>query len=158
MRCPLDEEESKAQIRPLLSDKQAAMYVTRREMLESTLATAGTALFPWSLRADEKAQAENGEDASRRPRLLVTAEKLPGLRSLDELRGSVRDGHGRELWEALRSRAEADIGAEPLGGGNRGYPIVNATAKRIIRAALSFLVTGDERYRDGSRGWRVRLG
>ena len=85
-----------------------------------------------------------------RPHLLVTAQKVNGLRSVEELRESARIGHGRTLWEDLKQHADADLKADPIPGGSRDYPVVNATATRVLRHALAFLITEDERYRDAA--------
>ncbi|MEA3400928.1 MAG: heparinase II/III family protein [Armatimonadota bacterium] len=99
-----------------------------------------------------------------RPHLLITAERLGDLRSLDDLREAIEDGHARELWEHILQEAEADLRHEPLvptsvfpgrGGveaerGNREYRLVHATACRIRGSALVALVTGDERFRDAA--------
>ncbi len=85
-----------------------------------------------------------------RPHLLVTATKVDDLRSVSELRTSAKSGHGRDLWEDLRLRAEADVNDKPLAGGSRNYKIVNATATRVLRHALAFLITGDTRYRNAA--------
>ena len=85
-----------------------------------------------------------------RPHLLVTAEKIGGLRSLAELRKSVEFGHGRVLWEDIKKRAEADLDAAPIAGASRNFTVVNATVTRVLRHALAFLITGHACYRDAA--------
>jgi len=81
-----------------------------------------------------------------RPHLLITAEKVSGLRSLAELRESVESGHGRTLWEDLKTRANADLEADPIAGATRNFTVVNATVKRVLRHALAFLITERKCY------------
>ncbi|MGC9319173.1 MAG: heparinase II/III domain-containing protein [Armatimonadota bacterium] len=102
--------------------------------------------------------------ATMRPHLLVTAERVGDLRTIDDVREAIEDGHARELWEHILRQAEADLQLEPLvptsvypgrGGveaerGNREYRLVHATASRIMRAALVALVTGDDRFQDAA--------
>ncbi|MBT3377374.1 MAG: hypothetical protein HN742_06045 [Lentisphaerae bacterium] len=128
------------------------MEMTRREMIGSSMAVAGAALLPGELRANTgagQAALRKGTELMR-PHLLVTARKMDGLRSLDELRKGAKVGHGGSLWSGLKTRAEADLGTDPIAGEGRNYPVVNATAKRILRHALAFLITQDERHRDGA--------
>jgi len=126
--------------------------ITRRDVIRSVLGAAGSALLPRQLWTTTAAQLGGikGAQPVMRPHLLVTAEKVAGLRSLEELRESATRGHGRVLWDEVKKRADADLQAAPLAGGSRAYPIVNATAKRIMRSALAFLITQRERYRDAA--------
>lgn len=113
----------------------------RRRLLGAALALAAGSALPRRLAG----QAAGGR--TPRPHLLVAAEKAPGLRTVDELRASVRTGHGRLLWTDLQARADADLKKPPLAGGSRNYQIVNATATRVLRHALASLVTERSDYR-----------
>jgi len=97
-----------------------------------------------------------------RPRIFVTAEPVPGLLSLDDLRVGIRSGFARELWEGLRSAADADLGRKPYAPtdrfpgrsdvdadhANRDYVICHRAALRVQRAAIAHLITGERKYRD----------
>ena len=128
------------------------MKTTRREIIGSSLGALGVALLPPALQAAGGAGVREpvAARALTRPHLLVTAGKVDGLRSVAELRTSAKSGHGRTLWEDLRTRADADVNARPLEGGSRNYTIVNATATRVLRHALAFVITEDERYRNAA--------
>ena len=96
-----------------------------------------------------------------RPRIFVTGEKAQGLRSLEELRRSLRSGHPKVLWDEIVAGAEADAGTEPIvpstmtpgrdrvqaQEANRDWVVCNAAGQRVMRAALVALVTGESRYR-----------
>ncbi len=96
------------------------------------------------------------------PHLLLTTDKIDGLRSVAEVRTSLAQGMPGRLWATLLARAEQDIAippyipsssipdraAEQSETGNRDYRIVNAAANRIQRAALVNLLTGARRFAD----------
>ncbi len=96
------------------------------------------------------------------PHIFVTAEKIEGLRSVDELRQGVRSGHLRTLWGKLQALADADIAKDPflptstlpgrpqldVDHENRDWTLINAVAQRIQRAALTYLISEKAEYRD----------
>lgn len=97
-----------------------------------------------------------------RPRIFVTQNNVQGLRSLESLRESVKEGHSKILMQELRVEAEQDMNRDPYTPesmvpgrdrfqaehGNRDYVICDAAGQRVMRAALMSLITGDFRYRD----------
>lgn len=97
-----------------------------------------------------------------RPHLLLTAQPVEGLRSVDDIRRNIRAGYSRQLWERLLRDAKADRSAAPLTPrsmlpdraaqhaetGNRDYHIVAAAGARIARGALIALITDDRQYLD----------
>ena len=96
------------------------------------------------------------------PRLHVTARSYPGLLSLDELRRSVTEGPGRELWRTLQSEVERRAvlppydPSTPLPGRQAGaverrendYPLSEAALQRVTDAALAYLIAERPEYRD----------
>jgi hypothetical protein len=101
------------------------------------------------------------ESKKERPRLLVTARQIPGLRSVDQLRHAIREGQAQKLWRRVKNIADEAVDSEPLTAwthlpgrtredikkGNREYTITNATGKRVLACALATLVTGEARYK-----------
>ncbi len=87
-----------------------------------------------------------------RPWIFVTGEKIEGLRSLEEVRIGIREGHAAELWKQLLAKVEKEMKQEPIapGEGNRNFHVVATTANRITDAALVALVTGERRYGDAA--------
>ena len=97
-----------------------------------------------------------------RPHLLLTAEPVQGLRSVDDVRRHICGGYCRQLWERLLRDAEGDRTAAPLTprsmvpgraakpaeSANRDYHIVAAAGARITRAALIALITDDVQHLD----------
>jgi hypothetical protein len=96
------------------------------------------------------------------PRLHVTARSYPGLLSLDELRRSVTEGPGRELWRTLQGEVERRAAlppydpSTPLPGRQAGaverrendYPLSEAALQRVTDAALAWLIAERPAYRD----------
>ena len=97
-----------------------------------------------------------------RPHIFVTAEKIEGLRSVEEVKAGIRAGHLKALWETLCERADADskkppfVPTDPLPErtetdvrhANRDWPLVNAVGRRVQRAALAYLIGGEVRYKE----------
>jgi len=99
-----------------------------------------------------------------RPHLFLTAEKLPGLRSVAELRAAIRQpGHTAELWKLLLTQADRDTSAPVITPtnfqipersdaqrttANPDYYVCRAAGQRILRNALAYLITENPRYRD----------
>lgn len=92
------------------------------------------------------------ERPGQHPWIFVTGEKIEGLRSLEEVRSGIREGHAAKLWKQLLAKVEEEIRQEPIspGEGNRNFHIVATTANRITDAALAALVTGERRYADAA--------
>ncbi|MEZ5276521.1 MAG: heparinase II/III family protein [Opitutaceae bacterium] len=98
----------------------------------------------------------------KRPHIALTAEKTGSLRSVDEVREATREGTGRDLWQGILSRAEADLNRPPITPwsefpereliharhGNADWTACFAAGQRVLRGALVHLVTGDVRFRD----------
>ena len=96
------------------------------------------------------------------PRLHVTAGSYPGLLSLDELRRSVTEGLGRELWRTLQGEVERRAAlppydpSTPLPGRPAGvierhendYVLSEASLQRVTDAALAYLIAERPEYRD----------
>jgi len=87
-----------------------------------------------------------------RPWIFVTGEKIDGLRSLEEVRDGIREGHAAKLWERLVAKVEEEMKQEPIAAKeqNRAFHIVATTANRITDAALVALITGERRYADAA--------
>ncbi len=88
----------------------------------------------------------------QRPWIFVTGEKVEGLRSLEEVRSGIREGHAAELWKQTLAKVEEEMKQEPIapGEGNRNFHIVATTANRITDAALVALITDERRYADAA--------
>jgi len=116
---------------------------------------AGGAMLPHGVRAapDGREAPDAKWQPPMRPHLLVTAQKVEGLRSVEELRRLVKSGHGQVLWNEIRRRADADLGEEPLWvkpGDRWLFPLCDRTATRVMRHALAFVITGKEAYKDAA--------
>lgn len=99
-----------------------------------------------------------------RPHIFVTEDKIDGLRSVDELREGIREGHAKTLWENILTQANADCHREPLVPhsdfegrekvhiqyANPDWTVVNAAGMWVQTAALAALITGDGKYRDNA--------
>ena len=98
------------------------------------------------------------------PHILLTTEKLDGLRSLDEVRAGTREGHGAQLWAEALAGAQTDLRAAPLlpssifpgrdplqaRHANRDYTICRAVQLRLHRDAIAALLTGDARFAEAA--------
>ncbi len=96
--------------------------------------------------------------------MFVSADAAPGLRSLDEVREEIREGHAARLWAMLIEKVEREMQeaawtpASALPGRsevqikheNRDFTIVAMTANRILDASLASLITGERRYADAA--------
>lgn len=99
-----------------------------------------------------------------RPHIFVTETPVTGLRSVDDLRKAIHNGHAQELWGEIIAAARGDIGAEVLLPGsvvegrpagdirseNRDYYICRAAGQRVLQSALACLVTEDLAHRDAA--------
>jgi hypothetical protein len=99
-----------------------------------------------------------------RPWMFVSAEPVPGLRSLAELRSDIREGHASRLWQMLIDKVERELETDPwtpatempgrtgvhVKHENRDYTIVALTSNRILDASLAALITGERRYADAA--------
>ena len=96
------------------------------------------------------------------PHIYLTAEKTGALRSVKEARTATQTGLGRDLWNGIITRIEADLGKAPLTPwskfpereaiharhGNADWTICFAAGQRILRAALAHLLTGEAAFKD----------
>ncbi len=100
-----------------------------------------------------------------RPHILITAEPVAGLCSVEELQKKVCTGLAERMWAQLHDQAQGDVQREPytprsshVSGrsddhakhANRDYRICEAAGLRLQRAALAHLITGDVQFRDST--------
>lgn len=97
-----------------------------------------------------------------RPSIFVSAEKIPGLRCVDEVLRHIRSGHAKRLFDSIKRVADREADLHPFvptsrfpgrsdidaDHANRDYAIVHRSGTRVLRAALMNLLTGDPTYRD----------
>ena len=97
----------------------------------------------------------------RHPSIYLGAKPGPSRRSLDQLRDTIASAYGARLWETVEQGARESVGNDPLLPGtalpgrpveqirhaNADNTICQAVVRRLLRAALVFLITGEERYR-----------
>ena len=100
--------------------------------------------------------------ADDRPSLYVTASKTGSLRTLDEVRAAITEGHASSLWARILEKAHADLGAPPLTPAsmvpgrmqvmadqkNPDFVICEAAGQRILRAALVHLLSGEDGHKE----------
>ena len=96
------------------------------------------------------------------PSIHVTAEQVPGLRSVEDLCEHVRSGFGRPIWERMVAWLEWASGCPPfhlkstLPGrpakmvelGSFDYQLLTHVVQRILCGALAHLITGTTSHRD----------
>lgn len=96
------------------------------------------------------------------PHIYITADQIEGLRSVENVRQGIRDGHLEVLRNQLRALADADVARKPfipssvipgrpqldIEHENRDWILINAVAQRIQRAALAYLLSERPEYRD----------
>jgi heparinase II/III-like protein len=106
----------------------------------------------WTADAGSASEDTTGETARKRPWMFVTAEKIDGLRSLEEVRAGIRHGYAAELWKQLVAKVDEELMLEPITTAerNRSFSLVATVANRITDAALVALVTGERRYADAA--------
>lgn len=99
--------------------------------------------------------------APTHPAIFLGAEPGPGRRSLAQLRAAIASDFGARLWRTVRQGAQDAAGTDPLLPGtalpgrpaeqiehaNADNSICQAVVRRLLRAALVFLLTGQERFR-----------
>jgi len=99
-----------------------------------------------------------------RPHVDLTAEPVPGLRSVADVKADIQSGHAKVLWEKLKKQADVDLrspvlvpssmipGRDPDNArhGNRDYELCHEVGQRVLRAALVNLLTGEAPYRDAA--------
>ncbi len=102
------------------------------------------------------------EVMSIRPHIMITAEPVEGLRSVDDLRDAVRSGRAGQVWHALLTQVDGALGTAPLTpsspvigrppveteNANRDWIICHSAGQRVLCGALAAVVTGDRRYAD----------
>ena len=98
----------------------------------------------------------------RHPSIFVSSRNGFGLRTVEDVRASIREGKAREIWRRIRARCDAELGAEPLTArslfegrneaaarqNNPDYTVCKEAGQRILRNALALLITEDTRYRE----------
>ena len=124
---------------------------SRREFLQ-TAGFAGLGL--WLARC--------GGDSGPRPHLYVTPTKTGDLRSIDDVREAIGNGHSADLWTRILAAAQNDLSEPPLTPAslitgrnpvmadqrNPDFVICEAAGQRILRAALVHLISGEVGYRE----------
>ena len=99
---------------------------------------------------------------SIRPHIMITAEPVEGLRSVDRVRTAIQDGRAEQVWHVLLTQADGAVGTPPLTpsspvigrppveveNANRDWIICHAAGQRVLCGALAAVVTGDRRYAD----------
>jgi hypothetical protein len=105
-----------------------------------------------------------GQAETMRPHIFVTAEPVPGLRSVAEVREAIQSGHAAALWDALVAKVDREAleeawtphsmvkgrSAAHAAKGNRDFVIVAMSANRVTDAALVALIRDDRRYADAA--------
>lgn len=103
-----------------------------------------------------------GSRQATHPSIFLTGSQVRGLRSVSDVRKSIRAGLPKQLWDSLIAKAESEVGASPLlptsmvqdrpaiqaEKQNLDYYICFEIGQRITRNALAYLISEDERYRD----------
>lgn len=120
--------------------------------MKAFLCLAVTIGVTWSAVSDGAEVGASNGSPMQRPWMFVTGEKIDGLRSLDEVRSGIQDGHAAELWKRLVAKVEEEMQQEPIAvrEQNRAFHVVATTANRITDAALVALVTSERRYADAA--------
>ena len=95
-----------------------------------------------------------------RPRMFVTAKKVDGFRSVDEVREGIQQGYAAELWAQLVDKVEREMQdpawtpetplpqreEKQVKHANREHGLVALTANRMMDASLVALIKNDRRY------------
>ncbi len=95
------------------------------------------------------------------PSIFLGEQKGPSRRSLDQLREAIASEYGARLWRTVHAGARDAAGTDPLLPGtalpgrpaeqithaNADNAICQAVVRRLLRAALVCVVTGDDRFR-----------
>ena len=95
------------------------------------------------------------------PSIFLGTEPGPSRRSLDQVRDAIASDYGARLWQTVRQGAEQSAGTPPLLPGtalpgrpaeqikhaNADHSICQAVVRRLLRAALVYLLSGEERFR-----------
>ena len=96
-----------------------------------------------------------------RPRILLTADKIAGLRDVARLKPGPAEGEAaRRLLDGVLAGADAALGAEPitvftplpgrspedLRQGNPEYIVVDAAGQRVLKCALACALSEERRY------------
>ncbi len=94
------------------------------------------------------------------PHILITAEPVPGLRSLGDVRRLIQTGRAADLWRTLIAKAARESSEPPwtprsalpsrqhkhVRNSSREFELVGSACSRILDAALAALVLGERRY------------
>jgi hypothetical protein len=101
-------------------------------------------------------------DHDTHPRICVSNQEKPGLRSLAQVRMGLKQGHAADLYQRLLVKVDAQVEQAPwtpqtplpgrnpsaLRRGDREFFLVANIARRIEDASLIGLLTGDRKYAD----------
>ncbi len=130
--------------------------LTRREAINRVgIFSLGSLLSPTWLSGSET------YSPTRHPHIFLTSEEKEGLRSIAEIRESIKHGYPRKIWEKIREECEKEQNSEALNAksifpgrylagaklNNPDYTICKASGQRILRNALALLLTEEDRYR-----------
>ena len=98
---------------------------------------------------------------TKHPHIFIHADELAGMRSVTEVRESIKDGIPKQIWEMIRSECDAEVGSDSLTArsvvegrnvtaakqNNPDYVICKAAGQKILRNALAMLVTENKAYK-----------
>ncbi len=99
------------------------------------------------------------------PRILLTADKIAGLRARARLQTLSREGMvSRRLWQGVLAKADAALDTDPitvftplpgrtpedLRQGNPEYIVVDAAGQRVLKCALACAISAERRYADAA--------
>lgn len=102
----------------------------------------------------------------KRPHLFLSPEQAPGLRTVDDVRAGIREGHAGRLWDDLAAKVDRESADDPwtpesplpdrspdqVRHANREYDLVAMTSNRILDAALVALIREDRKPVDSLLG------
>ena len=96
----------------------------------------------------QAAEEDRASAAAPRPWMLVTADRIDGLRSLEDVRRDIRSGRSAVLWKQLVDKVDQEMQKPPITAGkrNRNYTLVALTGNRIMDTALVALIKNERRY------------
>jgi len=105
-------------------------------------------MLVFAVGATEAAEEVRSLAGPKRPWMLVTADPLDGLRSLEDVRRDIRSGRSAMLWEEHVARVDQEMRKPPITAGqrNRNYTLVALTGNRIMDTALVALISNERRY------------
>ncbi len=98
------------------------------------------------------------------PILFLSSDSYHAQERLKQIRESIQSGHAKNLWEGVKAQADEELNgdlittatalpdrlADQIEMKNLDWTVTNALEKRIMRHALAFHLTDDERYRENA--------